>query len=159
MVLKILSACTRLWFFDIYRKTLFFLRKKPKVFRWKRHHNILLSLEPYGFSNGSKERGEIWNQVASNLNGIPNSGLNTTQRGGRTQYDKLIEDFVTKEGEEKKATGIDADYDELDQLLNNTYEKASDAAADLARQAEEKEKAARLHVMRSSRLKTSELRQ
>ncbi|CAH3184465.1 unnamed protein product, partial [Porites lobata] len=60
----------------------------------------------------------------------------------RTQYDKLIKDFVKKEREEKKATGIDADYDELDQLLNDTYERASDAAADLARQAEEKEKAA-----------------
>ncbi|XP_044166284.1 uncharacterized protein [Acropora muricata] len=126
---------------------LFFLRKKQKVFRWKRHHNILflkevLSLEPYRFKNGSKERGEIWNQFASNLNGKPDSGLNTTQRGVRTQYDKLIEDFVQKEREEKKATGIDADYDELDQLLNDTYERASDAAADLARQAKEKEKAA-----------------
>ena len=78
------------------------------------------------------------------MNGIPDSGLNTTQRGVRTQYVKLIEDFVKKEREEKKATGIDADYDELDQLLNDTYERASDAAAaaDLARQAEEKEKAA-----------------
>lgn len=102
----------------------------------------MLSLEPYRFKKGSKERGEIWNQLASNLNGIPDSGLNTTQRGVRTQYDKLIEDFVQKEREEKKATGIDADYDELDQLLNDTYERASDAAADLAKQAEEKEKAA-----------------
>ena len=84
------------------------------------------------------------------------SGLNTTQRGVRTQYDKLIEDFVKKEREEKKATGIDADYDELDQLLNDTYERASDAAADLARQAEEKEKAA---CDEKQQLKTSELRQ
>ena len=68
------------------------------------------------------------------MNGIPDSGLNTTQRGVRTQYDKLIEDFVKKEKEEKKATGTDGDYDELDQLLNDTYERASDAAADLAMQ-------------------------
>ena len=76
------------------------------------------------------------------MNGIPDSGFNTTQHGLRTQYEKLIEDFVQKEREEKKATGIDADYDELDQLLNDTYERASDATADLARQAKEKEKAA-----------------
>ena len=62
---------------------------------------------PYRFNKGSKERGEIWNQIASNLNGIPDSGLNTTQRRVRTQYDKLIEDFVKKEKEEKKATDID----------------------------------------------------
>ena len=66
------------------------------------------------FKKGSKERGEIWNQLASNLNGIPDSGLNTTQCGVCIQYDKLIEDFVQKEREKKKATGIDADYDELD---------------------------------------------
>ena len=69
----------------------------------------MLSLEPYRFNKGSKERGEIWNQIASNynLNGIPDSGLNTTQCRVRTQYDKLIEDFVKKEKEEKKATDID----------------------------------------------------
>ena len=98
-------------------------------------------MEPYRFNKGSKERREIWNQIASNLNGIPDSGLNTTQRGVRAQYDKLKEDFVKKEREEKKATVIDTDY-ELDQLLNDTHERESDAAADLARQAEEKEKAA-----------------
>ena len=85
----------------------------------------MLSLEPYRFKKGSKERGEIWNQLASNLNGIPDSGLNTTQRGVCTQYDKLIEDFVQKEREEKKATGIDADYDELDQLLNRLFSRGS----------------------------------
>ena len=76
------------------------------------------------------------------MNGIPYSALKTTQRGVCTQCYKLLEDFVQEEREEKKDTGIDADYDELGQLLNNTYERASDAAADLARQAEEKEKAA-----------------
>ena len=62
----------------------------------------MLSLEPYRFDNGSKERGEIWKQIASNLNGIPDSGLNTSQRGVRTQYDKLIEDFVKKERDQKR---------------------------------------------------------
>ena len=66
-------------------------------------------IRPYRFNKGSKERGEIWNQLASNynLNGIPDSGLNTTQCRVRTQYDKLIEDFVKKGKEEKKATDID----------------------------------------------------
>ena len=76
------------------------------------------------------------------MNGIPYSELNTTQCGVLTQCYKLIEDFVQKEREEKEDTGIDADYDEVGQLLNNTYERASNVAADLARQAEEKEKAA-----------------
>ena len=136
---------------------LFFLRKKQKVFRWKRHHNILilkevLSLEPHRFKKGSKERGQIWNQLASNLNGIPDPGLNTTQRGVRTQYDKLIEDFVQKEREEKKATGIDADYDELDQPLKDSYERQVMQQQTLQGKLRRKK---RLHVVRSSRLRTS----
>ena len=62
----------------------------------------MLSLEPYRFNKGSKEKGEIWNQIASNLNGIPDSGLNTTQRGVRTQYDKLIDRGFCQEGERRK---------------------------------------------------------
>ena len=109
-------------------------------------------MEPYRFKKGSKERGEIWNQLASNLNGIPNSGLNTTQRGVRTQYDKLIEDFVQKEREEKKATGIDADYDELDQPLKDSYERQVMQQQTLQGKLRRKK---RLHVVRSSRLRTS----
>ena len=90
------------------------------------------------------------------MNGIPDSGLNTTQRGVRTQYDKLKEDFVKKEREEKKATVIDTDY-ELDQLLNDTHERESDAAADLARQAEEKEKAACDEKQQAEDIRTQEM--
>ena len=120
------------------------------------HLKEVLSLEPYRFNKGSRERREIWNQIASNLNGIPDSGLNTTQRGVRAQYDKLKEDFVKKEREEKKATVIDTDY-ELDQLLNDTHERESDAAADLARQAEEKEKAACDEKQQAEDIRTQEM--
>ena len=73
---------------------------------------------------------------------IPGSGLNTTQRGVRTQYDKLMEDFVKNEREEMVASGIEAEFDELEQLLLDIYERARDAATALAQQLEEKEKAA-----------------
>lgn len=125
----------------------FFYRKKLKVFRWKENHNILLlkeviSLEPYKFNKGSKERGQAWDKIAKNLNSIPNSGLNTTQRGVRTQYEKLMDEFHKKENKDKAASGIDSDYNEIDQLLNDVYEKATEAAEQMAEEAEEKEKAA-----------------
>lgn len=62
------------------------------------------------------------------MNRIPGSGLNTTQRGVRTQYDKLMEDFVKNEREEMVASGIEAEFDELEQLLLDIYERARDAA-------------------------------
>ena len=76
------------------------------------------------------------------MNRIPGSGLNTTQRGVRTQYDKLMEDFVKNEREGMVASGIEAEFDELEQLLLDIYERARDAATALAPQLEEKEKAA-----------------
>jgi len=100
----------------------------------------VISVEPYRFNKGSKERGQAWDKIAENLNGIPNSGLKTTQRGVRTQYDKLMDEFKKKERDEKAASGIVSDYDEVDQLLNDVYEKANEAAEELAHEAEEKEK-------------------
>ena len=102
----------------------------------------MLAQEPYKYNNGSKERGETWSTIANALNGIPGSGLNTTQRGVRTQYDKLMDEFLKNEREEMTASGIDAEYDELEQLLLDIYERAREAATCLAKQLEEKEKIA-----------------
>lgn len=84
----------------------------------------------------------MWTKIANTLNQIPHSGfLNVTQRSERTQYEKLMEEFVKKDKEEISASGIDANYDELEQLLYDIFERSSDATAELATQAEEKQKA------------------
>ncbi|XP_028416828.1 interaptin-like [Dendronephthya gigantea] len=117
-----------------------------KPFRWKRDHSILflkevLAHEPYRFKKGSKERGDVWSKIANTLNQIPHSWfLNVTQRSVRTQYEKLMDEFVKKDKQELAASGIDAEYDELDQLLYDTFEKSTDATAELATQANKKQK-------------------
>ena len=102
----------------------------------------MLSQEPYKYNKGSKERGETWTAIADTLNKIPGSGLTTTQRGVRTQYDKLMDEFLKNEKEEMGASGIEAEYDELEPLLLDVYERSREAATTLARQLEEKEKTA-----------------
>ena len=57
------------------------------------------------------------------LNKIPGSRLTTTQRGVRTQYDKLMDEFLKNEKEEMGASGTDAEYNELEQLLLDIYMK------------------------------------
>ena len=101
----------------------------------------MLAQEPYKYNKGSKERGETWSAMASTLNGIPGSGLNTTQRRVRTQYDKLMDDYIKNNREEMASSGIEAEY-ELEQLLLDIYERAHDAAKSIAKQLEEKEKIA-----------------
>ena len=102
----------------------------------------MLSQEPYQDNKGSKERGKTWTAIADTLNKIPGSGLTTTQRGVRTQYDELMDEFLKNEKEEMGASGIEAEYDELEQLLLDIYERSREAATTLARQLEEKEKTA-----------------
>ncbi|CAB3990212.1 Hypothetical predicted protein [Paramuricea clavata] len=53
-----------------------------------------------------------------------------------------MEDFVKNEREEIVATGIEEEFGDLEQLLLDIYERARDAATALAKQLEEKEKAA-----------------
>ncbi|XP_028408644.1 putative uncharacterized protein DDB_G0271606 [Dendronephthya gigantea] len=53
-----------------------------------------------------------------------------------------MDEFIKNEREEMVASGIEAEYDELEQLLLDIYEKARDAATALAKQLEEKEKIA-----------------
>ncbi|XP_028412869.1 uncharacterized protein LOC114535759 [Dendronephthya gigantea] len=118
--------------------------KKP--FRWKRDHSILLlkevfAHEPYRCKKGLKERGDVSSKIANTLNQMPHSGFfNVRQRSVRTQHEKLMDEFVKKDKQELAASGIDAEYDELDQLLYDTFEKSTDATAELATQANEKQK-------------------
>lgn len=54
-----------------------------------------------------------------------------------------MDEFVKNEKEEIVASGIEAEYNELEQLLLDIYERARDAATALAKQVEEKEKIAK----------------
>ena len=99
----------------------------------------VLANEPYKYRKGSKERGESWNKIAKILNSIPDAGLHVTQRGVRTQYEKLVDEFQKKQKEEIQASGIDCAYDELDQLLQDVTERGAEAAAAIMEEAEKKQ--------------------
>lgn len=53
-----------------------------------------------------------------------------------------MDDFQKKKKEAARASGVHDDYDELDQLLNDAYERTREASEELAKQAKEKEQAA-----------------
>ena len=76
----------------------------------------VITIEPYQFKAGTKERGSAWTEIAERLAGC---GLKVTQISVREKFDKLMKDFLKKESEEKKQSGVDVEYGELDQSLQD----------------------------------------
>ena len=131
-----------------------------ELFIWKIEHEKMLlteviTTEPYQFKAGTKERGSAWTEIAERL---AFCGLKVTQRKVREKFDKLTKDFLKKESEEKKQSGVDVEYGELDQSLHDLKERM--AEFEELREGEEqkrrKEKAAAEEMRRQATEKLSE---
>ena len=62
------------------------------------------------------KKGSTWIEIAERLAGC---GLKVTQRSVREKLDRLMKDFLKKESEEKKQSGVEVEYGELDQTLQD----------------------------------------
>ena len=100
----------------------------------------VISQEPYQYGKGTKERGEVWTNIAQTVNTIPDVHFKHTQRGVRTQFDKLFDDFLKDDRQQKLASGIDQPCDEVDQLLCDINNRVHEANEELAKQAGERSK-------------------
>lgn len=100
--------------------------KNNKLFTWKEESQKILLLkeviieEPYIFKEGSKERGAAWTSIAKRLE---KAGLKVTQRSVRDKFSKLLKDFQTREKEEQKASGVEVEFGEVEQLLTDITER------------------------------------
>ena len=83
--------------------------------------------EPYKHKVGTKERVAAWNQIAERLNAIPDVGFKVSQGAVRERFDNLMMKFKSKEANEKRASGITTEYDEIDQSLSDIKERMEDA--------------------------------
>ena len=100
---------------------------------WTERHDVLLCreallVEPYAHKQGSRERGNAWDMISSELNSITEIQFNVTKRSVRDRYNLLIENFKKTERENEKASGINIEETELDNLLRELVEKAKEAA-------------------------------
>ena len=104
---------------------------KREVFVWKTKHEQffvreLLFVEPFSFKHGSKERGQAWTTVADNLNSSDRPKFKVTQRSVREKFEKMIQNFRKNEAYEQRASGIDAEHDEVSQALTEINEKINE---------------------------------
>jgi len=99
--------------------------QKGKLFIWKLNHEKLLlreilAVEPYRFKVGTKEKGASWTKIAESLE---NAGLKVNQRSVREKFHKMVKDFDKKEITEKRASGVDVEFGELEQCLTDIKER------------------------------------
>ena len=84
-------------------------------------------VEPY--AKKQSDRGAAWRTIASHLNGNKQEGFKVTERSCRDRFKRIMEEFENKEQVEKKASGIDAEYDELDQLYQDIKKRMEEVSS------------------------------
>ena len=99
---------------------------------WTEDHDLclsqeILSLEPFKAKKGSIARGNIWDQIANNLNSLEIPRFRVSKRSVRERYTLLIEKLKKKLKEEEKASGIETSMSDVEKALEEIMEKESDA--------------------------------
>ena len=91
------------------------------------HDNCLcqeiLVLEPFKYKKGSISRGQIWEKIANNLNGLELPRFKVSKRAVRERYTLLSEKFKGQMKDEEKASGIECDLSAFEKALEEIAEK------------------------------------
>ena len=102
---------------------------KREIFIWKKDDNVkllreIIHEEPYKFPLGSTKRGAAWTKIADNL--VQRGLVKATQRSVRNRFNSLMEEYRTREKDEKMASGVEVEYDEVYQALTEIDERMSE---------------------------------
>lgn len=94
--------------------------KKPMF--WAAVHNEVLIremylFEPWQFKKGSKQRGQVWEQISDSLNEIDSPKFSVNQKAVRDHYNLLEKEHKKRIRDEEKASGISS---KLETLLINS---------------------------------------
>ena len=123
-------------------------------FHWTEEHDVLLCreirvVEPYQFKSGTRESGNAWGEIATNLTSVEKPKFSVNRRSVRDRYNVLKSNYLAKMASEERSSGIDVEENELDQLLEEICACAKEcemrintqSSAALARKNEEQETA------------------
>lgn len=95
------------------------------------HDNCLcqeiLVLGPFKYKKGSISRGQIWEKIANNLNGLKLPRFKVSKRTVRERYTLLSEKIKAEMRDEEKASGIECDLSEMEKALGEIAEKEAAA--------------------------------
>lgn len=99
-----------------------------KDMEWTDKHDItlcreVLVMEPHQYPYRSKERGDVWNNIAINLNGLDHPRFKVNKRSVRDRLTLLITKYKAKVCKEQNASDISCEESELDQPLDEIIDK------------------------------------
>ena len=120
-----------------------------KDMEWSEKHDVVLCkevllMEPYQHPHRSKERGDAWNHIALNLNGLDHPKFTVNKRSVRDRLTLLIIKHKAKMRQEENASGVTCEETELDRALEEVIDKkklANEKSSE-AKNKEKEEKAA-----------------
>ena len=100
---------------------------------WSNQHDIMLCrnvllVEPYNHKFGSRERGNAWDVIVTELNNLQQPKFTVTKRAVRDRYNLLLTNFKQEERERERASGINVEETEIDTLLFEIMDKSKEAA-------------------------------
>ena len=118
--------------FSLLKSQLLFFRNNSM--KWTVEHDLtlcgeVLLQEPFKHPKNSKDRGEVWSNVAVNLNSLENPSFKVSKRSVRDRLTLLQTKYKRKIREEEKASGIDCEETPLDAAIEEILEK--EKAADM----------------------------
>ena len=83
-------------------------------------------MEPYKFKARTREKGNLWEAIADNLNSL--DGFKVNARTVRERYGVILAHFEAKEKEEKVTSGINPEVTPLDTALEELTERERECA-------------------------------
>ena len=112
---------------------------------WTQDHEVMLCREIilnnlYQHRDGSRERGQCLDRIAESLNDVTTIWFKVDQRALRDKIKNLLQLYVAKKNKEERASGIDPEHTELDDLLEEIYERKKESEINHNQQSAEKTK-------------------
>lgn len=131
---------------------------------WTAEHNEVLIremylFEPWQFKRGSKQRGQVWEQISDSLNDIDSPKFTVSQKAVRDHYNLVEKEHKKRIRDEEKGSGISPEHTDFDNSMEDVIErfKCRDNV-DIQQDADKKEKAdsetAQAVEMRKSSMET-----
>ena len=95
---------------------------------WTDQHDVLFCREVIPFElftqkPGSQERGQCSDRIAERPNAVKDVYFKVDQRALRNRVKKLLKLYVSKKNREEKASGVEVEHSELDDVMLDIYDQ------------------------------------
>ena len=120
---------------------------RPKM-AWTYEHDIMLCRkilveEPFRYKAGTREKGQVWDKIANNLNkNCTGLRFSVNQRGVRDRFAVIERAYKRKMAAEERESGTNPESTEVDQAVESIIERSEGAQIEIEKVDEGKKRQA-----------------